>query len=175
MGLKCSTHKQRNICTSAAFALPSHQNNLPDASQHKCSAQWRANAQTYITTSESEREPSKWPNGRRKRKSESYPMTDSTYDESRVRISCSEVVCSHYCISPSLKMASLTGQCWELPCRVHERTVPRGSTGMAEVKSINTRQLVFWPLNKTGHFSVSRGKNNLQLEGQRTKISENSP
>lgn len=70
-------------------------------------------------------------------------MTDSTYDEDGVRISCSEVVRSHYWISPSLKMASLTGQCRELPRRVYERAVPRGSARMAEVKSINTQQLVF--------------------------------
>lgn len=70
-------------------------------------------------------------------------MTDSTYDEYGVRISWSEVVRSHYRISPSQKMASLTGQCRELPCRVYERAAPRGSAGMAEVKSINTRQLVF--------------------------------
>lgn len=37
-------------------------------------------------------------------------MNDSTYDEDGVRISCSEVVCSHYRVSPSLKMASLTGR-----------------------------------------------------------------
>ncbi|KAK5864862.1 hypothetical protein PBY51_016069 [Eleginops maclovinus] len=70
-------------------------------------------------------------------------MTDSTYDEDSVRISRSEVVRSHYCISPSLEMASLTGQRRELPRRVYEHAVPRGSSGMAEVKSISTRQLVF--------------------------------
>lgn len=37
--------------------------------------------------------------------------TDSTYDEDGVRISRSEVVHSHYSISPSLKMVSLIGQC----------------------------------------------------------------
>lgn len=85
----------------------------------------------------------KWTKGEGEKKIESYPMTDSTYDEDGVRISRSEVVRSHYCISPSLKMASLTGLCRELPCRVYERAVPRGSARMAEVKSINTRQLVF--------------------------------
>lgn len=71
-------------------------------------------------------------------------MTDSTYDEDGgVKISGGEVVRSHYGISPSLKMASLTGLCRELPRRAYKRAVPRGSTGKAEVKSINTRQLVF--------------------------------
>lgn len=70
-------------------------------------------------------------------------MTDSTYDEDGAGISRREVVRSHYCISPSLEMASLTGERRELPSRVYECSVPRGSAGMAEVKSINTRQLVF--------------------------------
>lgn len=83
-----------------------------------------------------------------------YLMTDTTYDEHRVGISCSEVVRGRYCISPSLKMASLTDHCWELLHRVYECAVPRGFVGIAEVKSINTRQLVFWPLNKRGFFSL---------------------
>lgn len=52
-------------------------------------------------------------------------MTDSTYDEDGgVKISGGEVVRSHYGISPSLKMASLTGLCRELPRRAYERAVP---------------------------------------------------
>lgn len=79
-------------------------------------------------------------------------MTDSTCEEDGVKISRSEVVRSHYCISPSLKMASLTSQRRELPRQVYEHSGPRGSAEMAEVKSISTHQLVFWPLNKTGCF-----------------------
>lgn len=73
----------------------------------------------------------------------SYLMTDSTCKEKGVKISRSGVVRSHYCISPSLKMASLGSQCRELPSRVCEHTAPRGSSTTAEVKSINTHQLVF--------------------------------
>lgn len=59
-------------------------------------------------------------------------MTDSTYDEDKVRISCSEVARSHYCVSPSLKMASLTGQWRALPCPVYKRVAPQEFTAMTD-------------------------------------------
>lgn len=49
--------------------------------------------------------------------------------------------------------------------RVYEHTAPRGSAGMAEVKSINTHRLVFffWPLNKNRVFFWVCGVNGIYL------------